>query len=88
LGHTREAPTDDDAWPPAQATYADPEQCIEAGEHARVVGHLSTHELTAHQREVLLALTIDEITANDLATRLHSTPGRRLQDAPRRTPQA
>src|SRR5690349_2222934 len=69
LGHTREAPTDGDAWPPVQATYADPEQRFEASELARAVGYLIAHQLTAHQREVLLALTIDEITANDLATR-------------------
>lgn len=30
LGHTREAPTDGDDWPPEQATYEDPEQRIEA----------------------------------------------------------
>jgi RNA polymerase sigma-70 factor, ECF subfamily len=87
LGHTREAPTDGDAMPPTQATYADPEQCIEASELARAVGYLIAHELTAHQREVLLALTIDEITANDLATRLHSTRGavyKTLHDARRK----
>jgi RNA polymerase sigma-70 factor, ECF subfamily len=87
LGHTREAPTDGNGWPPEQATYEDPEQRMQAGELARAVGYLIAHELTAHQREVLLALTIDEITAHDLATRLHSTPGavyKTLHDARRK----
>ncbi|MGH2886547.1 MAG: sigma-70 family RNA polymerase sigma factor [Solirubrobacteraceae bacterium] len=87
LGHTREAPTDGDEWPPEQAAYEDPEQRIEASELTRAVGYLITHELTAHQREVLLALTIDEVGAKDLATRLHSTPGavyKTLHDARRK----
>jgi hypothetical protein len=60
---------------------------MQASELARAVGYLIAHELTAHQREVLLALTIDEITAHDLATRLHSTPGavyKTLHDARRK----
>ena len=87
LGHTREAPTDGDGWPPEQATYEDPEQRMQASELARAVGYRIAHELTAHQREVLLALTIDEITPHDLATRLHSTPGavyKTLHDARRK----
>ncbi len=87
LGHTREAPTDGDDWPPEQATYEDPERRREASELARTVGDLIAHELTAHQREVLLALTIEEVAAKDLATRLHSTPGavyKTLHDARRK----
>jgi RNA polymerase sigma-70 factor, ECF subfamily len=87
LGHTREAPTEPDGWPPERATGEDPERRTEASELARAVGYLIAHELTAHQREVLLALTIDEVPANDLATRLHSTPGalyKTLHDARRK----
>jgi RNA polymerase sigma-70 factor, ECF subfamily len=75
LGHTRETPTDSDHWPPDRASGDDPEQRSEGSELARTVGRLIAHELTAHQREVLLALTIDDVAAKDLAARLDSTPG-------------
>ena len=55
---------------------------------ARSVGRLIAIDLTPHQREVLIALTIEETSAKSLAPRLDSTPGARLQDAPRRPPQA
>lgn len=87
LGHTREAPSDSDDWPPERTTYEDPEQRSEASELARTVGRLIADELTAHQREVLLALTVEEVAAKDLATRLHSTPGalyKTLHDARRK----
>lgn len=73
-GHVCEIPTGSDQWEP-EHTGANPEQRIEAGELARTVGHLIAHELTAHQREVLVALTIEDIPAKDLAAQLHSTPG-------------
>lgn len=41
----------------------------------RTVGRLIADELTAHQREVLLAMTIEETPAKVLAARLDSTPG-------------
>jgi RNA polymerase sigma-70 factor (ECF subfamily) len=75
LGHTREVPTDSDDWPPDRGGYEDPQQCSEASELARTLGRLIAHELTAHQREVLLALTIDEVAAKELAARLDCTPG-------------
>ena len=87
LGHTRETPTDTDHWPPDRAANDDPQQRSEASERVRTIGHLIAHELTAHQREVLLALTIDEVTAKNLAARLHSTPGalyKTLHDARRK----
>ena len=75
-------------WPPEPSRRRDPEQRVEASELARSVGRLIAHELTPHQREVLIALTIEETSANALAARLDSTPGAALQDAPRRPPQA
>lgn len=75
LGHGREAPTDSDYCPAERSPFGDPERRVEASELARTVGHLIAHELTAHQREVLLALTIDEVAVKDLAARLDSTPG-------------
>lgn len=97
-GHAREIPTGLDRWEPG-TPVEDPEQRLEAGERARTVGRLIAQELTAHQREVLLALTIQEIPARDLAVQMHSTPNAlyktlhdargklraKLQPAPRRT---
>jgi RNA polymerase sigma-70 factor, ECF subfamily len=75
LGHTRETPTDSEPWLAERAGSDDPEQLTELRELARTVGRLIADELTAHQREVLIAMTIDEVPANKLAVRLHSTPG-------------
>lgn len=74
-GHAREVPTDSDEWEPERAGVEDPQQRLEVSELARTVGHLIADELTAHQREVLVALTIEETPAKDLAAQLHSTPG-------------
>jgi RNA polymerase sigma-70 factor, ECF subfamily len=44
-------------------------------ETAETLGHLIAQDLTARQREVLIALAIDGVAAKDLATRLETTPG-------------
>jgi len=75
LGHTRETPSDSDSWLAERAAYDDPQQQAEVSELARTVGRLIAEQLTAHQREVLLAMTIDEVPTDRLAIRLHSTPG-------------
>ena len=75
LGHARETPTDSDSWPADHANCADPDHSTEASELALTVGRLIADKLTAHQREVLLAMTIDEVPTDRLALRLHSTPG-------------
>jgi RNA polymerase sigma-70 factor (ECF subfamily) len=76
-GHTREVPSDSDEWEPerTRSEDEDPQRLLEVGEMARRVGQLIADELTAHQREVLVALTIEETPAKDLAAQLHSTPG-------------
>lgn len=74
-GHARDVPTDSDEWEPERAGGEDPQQRLEVSELARTVGHLIADELTVRQREVLLALTIEETPAKDLAAQLHSTPG-------------
>ena len=87
LGHTRETPTDSDHWPPERGGYEDPQELSEGSELARTLGRLIAHELTAHQREVLIALTIDGLAAKSLAARLDSTPGavyKTLHDARRK----
>ena len=63
--------------------------------HARTVvketlsrlAHLIAHELTARQREVLIALTIDGVATEELAARLETTTGalyKTLHDARRK----
>ena len=75
LGHARETPMDSDRWPPDRRRGEGPEELAEAGELAQTLARLIAHELTAHQREVLIAMTIDGVTGKDLAARLDSTPG-------------
>lgn len=75
LGHTRELPTDGDRWLQSHTSSEGPEHLTEARDLARTVGRLIADALTDHQREVLLALAINEVPAGQLALRLHSTPG-------------
>jgi hypothetical protein len=59
----------------------------EAGDLADRLGELIVHELTSHQREVLVALAIDGIDPKDLAARIDSSPGalyKTLHDARRK----
>lgn len=87
LGHTRETPIDSEEWLSERVGGDEPEQLLEARELARAVGRLIATDLTPHQREVLLALTIEETSAKALAARLDSTPGalyKTLHDARRK----
>jgi RNA polymerase sigma-70 factor, ECF subfamily len=87
LGHTREAPADADCGRPEHAAGDDLEERIEMREFARSVGRVIASDLTPHQRQVLLSLTIEETSAKALAVQLHSTPGalyKTLHDARRK----
>jgi RNA polymerase sigma-70 factor, ECF subfamily len=87
LGHTRETPTDSDLWQTCIAAGEEPQASVEASDFARTLRDLIVHQLTRHQREVLVALTIDGIDAKDLAARLDSTPNalyKTLHDARRK----
>lgn len=75
LGHARDLPSDSDGWLDERAGSEDPEQLTEVRDQARTVGRLIADKLTAHQREVLLAMTVDEVPTDRLALRLHSTSG-------------
>lgn len=75
LGHTRETPNDGDGWLAQRPGSEDPEELAEVRDLARTVGRLIADRLTARQREVLLAMTIDEVPADRLAVELDSTPG-------------
>jgi len=50
------------------------ERCV-ASESVRTVLRLIAEELTAHQREVLIASAIQGVSIAELADRLHTTPG-------------
>lgn len=87
LGHARETLIDEQVW----QTYADggeePQAISEASELAQVLGKLIVNELTCHQREVLVALAIDEVDTKDLAACMGLTPGalyKALHDARRK----
>ena len=75
LGHGRELPIDGDGWLAERPGSDDPEELTEVRDLARTVGRLIAEELTAHQREVLLAMAVEEIPTDRLARELGSTPG-------------
>ncbi|HET8977560.1 MAG TPA: sigma-70 family RNA polymerase sigma factor [Solirubrobacteraceae bacterium] len=75
LGHARELPNDSDGWLAERPGSVDPQELTEVHDLARTVGRLIADELTAHQREVLLAMAVHEVPTDRLALRLGSTPG-------------
>ena len=89
LGRGRELPMDlkfENArmWPVSDESPH--ERCV-ANESARTLNRLIAEELTAYQRDVLIALTIDGVATNDLARRLDTTAGalyKTLHDARRK----
>ena len=87
LGHARETPTETETLQLYPAKDEDAQAITEAADLADRLGELIVHELTGHQREVLVALAIDGVDSKDLATRLDSTPGalyKTLHDARRK----
>ncbi|GAC1322263.1 MAG: RNA polymerase sigma factor [Thermoleophilaceae bacterium] len=69
----RELPLDPDRWPHLTDSATLPEASAEANELWEAVRRAVTDELTPHQREVLVALTLDDIPIDVLAERLGST---------------
>ena len=66
---------------------ASPYERSAANESLRTLARLIAEDLTARQREVLVAITIDGEPTEDLARRLHTTPGalyKTLHDARRK----
>jgi RNA polymerase sigma-70 factor (ECF subfamily) len=89
LGRGRELPIELEfehapIWPaPAESPH---ERCV-AREAARTLTRLIAEELTAHQREVLIAVAIHGVATEELARRLDTTPGaiyKTLHDARRK----
>lgn len=75
LGHARDLPIDGDGCLAERPGSNDPAQLTEIRDLARTVGRLIADELTAHQREVLLAMVVDEVPTDRLALELGSTRG-------------
>lgn len=90
LGVARELPTDDGFEHGRLWTVGDdasPHERTVANESARTLARLIDEELTAHQREVLVALVIDGEPTDDVAIRLDTTAGalyKTLHDARRK----
>lgn len=83
----REIQLDPDRWP----SYADPgnspHEDAESADLLRAVRELIASELTPHQREVLVAITLDGVPIDVLAERLTTTRGalyKTLHDARRK----
>ncbi len=74
-GHARELPNDGVGWLAERPGSEGPEELTEVRDLARTVGRLIADQLTARQREVLLAMTVHEVPTGRLAVQLDSTPG-------------
>lgn len=74
-GHARDVPADPQSRSSDGAAGDDPQHQSEVSDLAHTVGALIAHQLTPHQREVLIALAIEQTPATSLAARLDSTPG-------------
>jgi RNA polymerase sigma-70 factor (ECF subfamily) len=89
LGRAAEYPTELECdratmWP--TASESPHERCV-ANELARTLARLIGRELTEHQREVLIALTINDVATEELAHRLDTSSGalyKTLHDARRK----
>jgi RNA polymerase sigma-70 factor, ECF subfamily len=75
VGHGRETPIETEMLPLGPASDEDAHAISEATDLADRLGELIVHDLTSHQREVLVALAIDGVDPKDLAARIDSSPG-------------
>jgi len=86
-GRARDLPAEPRDWASGCGAHEDPVRQSELRELVRTVADLIAHELTPHQREVLIAMAIEQTPAKVLAARLDSTPGalyKTVHDARRR----
>jgi RNA polymerase sigma-70 factor (ECF subfamily) len=82
----REVVLEPESWPPAVEAGDGPHAQAERGELMRALAHAIGDCLTAHQREVLVALAINGVPIDVLAERLATTRGalyKTLHDARR-----
>lgn len=83
----RELPLTEDGWERLRSAAASPGASARMAELLAAIGDAIATELTPHQREVLVALTLDEVPIDVLAERRGTTRGalyKTLHDARRR----
>jgi RNA polymerase sigma-70 factor, ECF subfamily len=87
----RELPLDDDVWPRVADARQGPEGDVETSDLLAAVREEMDGSLTPHQREVLVALALNEVPIDVLAERLNTTRGalyKALHDARKRLREA
>jgi RNA polymerase sigma-70 factor, ECF subfamily len=83
----REITLEPDGWPAFADPRASPHRDAQMAELLAAVGEAIADDLTPHQREVLVAITLDDVPIDVLAERLRTTRGalyKTLHDARRR----
>jgi RNA polymerase sigma-70 factor, ECF subfamily len=73
--HGRELPLEPERWPQLADATASPHLEAEQGEMLAAVRRAIDEELTPHQREVLVAVALNDVPIDVLAERLDSTRG-------------
>jgi RNA polymerase sigma-70 factor (ECF subfamily) len=71
----REIPLESEAWLVFAGHADDPHASAESHDLFRALGDAIQHDLTRHQREVLLALALNDVPIDVLAERLDTTRG-------------
>jgi RNA polymerase sigma-70 factor (ECF subfamily) len=71
----REVPLEPEVWPLFEARGGSPESGAEQSELFHEIQQAIAHELTPHQREVLVATTLNDVPIDVLAERLDTTRG-------------
>jgi RNA polymerase sigma-70 factor (ECF subfamily) len=71
----REVPLEPDSWGVIANRAATPQQDAETGELFGALGEAIDGELSAHQRDVLVAVTLNDVPIDVLAERLNTTRG-------------
>jgi RNA polymerase sigma-70 factor, ECF subfamily len=71
----REVPLEAERWSVIADRHPTPDQDAETGELMRAVQDAIEQELTPHQREILVALTLNGVPIDVLAERLNTTRG-------------
>jgi RNA polymerase sigma-70 factor, ECF subfamily len=83
----REMPIETDAWELVADARGGPDGDVETAERLAAIADAIAGELTAHQREVLVALALNDVPIDVLADRLNTTRGalyKTLHDARRK----
>jgi len=83
----REISLEPERWPQIADPHAGPEQAAETARIIEAMRDAINHQLTPHQREILVAITVNDIPIDVLAERLNTTRGalyKTLHDARRK----